>query len=1208
MTSLANNSNCVLLPHHVEHLLKEGFTSKQIDKWLRLGLRSLTEEEAMAMGFKVWVNGEWNSGSGIYFPFTSTFGQVRLDKPIVRDNGKIAKYLTPCKKKTQAYIPNDCRVITEGVKDAMAACLLGKIPTGALAGVSHYRKALPKGAGFTTLFDADGRHNPQVFLHLFNCGLWLNGKIQLLPEISGHPKAGLCEYFKAGHTTEDYQKLIDSALSPKELLLSWPNYWDKMPDNKLSMAIKVAINLAAAHLDVLELETLLQRIKKATKISIQALRTLLQAASALQEKKLEKAAEKEAKFANKSGPSDYLPKNHREKRYLGVTKALSLDIERCVTSQTFDGWTLEKVFSGGKNWMSKNEAYYRYEGNGAWIHVSDCEVEKRIADASGRVYKLKFSKDFGWQELYHYQSNYHLSSAFKFCRKALLPKNLPDNSHLVAFKNCTVDMRTGETLPHERQHYITRYIPFDYVPGKPCPEPFLKFIESSFGMDLLPTIRAFTSMFCDPTAPYGKFPHLIGPSGSGKGTLGRLWNQIYGTERSISLSAFKDTATAEGRYQYLTGKSICGFPDVGGYQEGLRAFYELVDNGEMSGRPLYSSNSDQVPWNCRFWVASVDHLQVENTGDGWGRRVCPIPTLNAPKETDPFLTDKLKESIADIISWALAMPSEERDAILLHKSDNPRILEVKREAELQGDSAKVFTDMCLRPIANNSAFIDKHDMHSKYVAFCKSFGYVPTNFKKFNNHLKTFLDKNHIPRAWGPMKNGERERIPAHWGYLEYVPRSFENVAVTNGDSYQNSSNEPVWVCNKSRCIEGGLLDIEEFWNPPEPPDYPPSPPDNNGNNGGGDGPKPQSPSPETNGQVPNTIVTGNGKGNGQVFLPAPLTNNGRASTNGTNNRAIASNAAIKEVCCRSPEVGSAIAKTIQNINDPEPVSNLKTTDVKGCDNGSAREPATIEPVEQFDSEDIANAISWLENCHTFEDFIECFYPNGEEPIVSRQLLNVAVKHLAPEKYEQIKQWVLAIKRKNKLKECSPPPEQIETQYQPSPVSENSLIGARVRSKKTGKGSTVVELHEGESMPVVMVRLETNLETELEANMVIPVSPNDLIFEDGSPFPTFSQTPEPLEEQQPLLNSEKPPEIPRQIETDWSSYPNPLDSGTKTDRERATALKEGILAAHAPSDLKLLKSKYSLLEIEWVRVNFLNDTQRKRLEELTSSEQLKLFH
>jgi hypothetical protein len=194
------------------HLLNEGFNPEQISRLRNnYGVRSVSQAEALKLGFKLWDSSkkQWCSSAGIFFPFSPSFAQLRCDTPLIR-NGKPVKYLTPVGVRTEAFLPEGCRVLTEGFKDAIAGSFHGGIPTGALAGVSHYRKALKQGCGHTILFDADGWTNPQVFANLIHAGVWCRGKVVLLPEIAGQPKAGLCEYFKGGYTGEDYQRLIDS--------------------------------------------------------------------------------------------------------------------------------------------------------------------------------------------------------------------------------------------------------------------------------------------------------------------------------------------------------------------------------------------------------------------------------------------------------------------------------------------------------------------------------------------------------------------------------------------------------------------------------------------------------------------------------------------------------------------------------------------------------------------------------------------------------------------------------------------------------------------------------------------------------------------------------------------------------------------------------------------------------------------------------------
>lgn len=270
-----------LTSEHQQHLLDEGFSLERIEELEKNGFRSVTEEEARNMGFQVKTKDGYKSGSGLYIPFNTDFGQLRLDTPIEREKGSKAKYLTPIGAKSQALIPGDGKVITEGAKDAYAGNMHGGIPTGAIAGISHYRKALKQGAGYTVLFDADGWTNPSVLSNLFHAGKWLNGRVQLLPEIPGQPKAGLCEYFKwleyiaeeqgikdiAAFKKQEYQKLIAAAMTPEELLFEWVGRFKAIPPRRLSQALTVAFNLAATHLKKPDQNRLVSILAKKTQYS-----------------------------------------------------------------------------------------------------------------------------------------------------------------------------------------------------------------------------------------------------------------------------------------------------------------------------------------------------------------------------------------------------------------------------------------------------------------------------------------------------------------------------------------------------------------------------------------------------------------------------------------------------------------------------------------------------------------------------------------------------------------------------------------------------------------------------------------------------------------------------------------------------------------------------------------------------------------------------
>jgi hypothetical protein len=138
-----------------------------------------------------------------------------------------------------------------------------------------------------------------VFRQLVQAGFYLKGKIQLVPTIEGAPKAGLCEYFKAGRTAEDYQKLIASAMKPKEFMLALPNHWGELAEIKQSECARALLDLAAKYLPDMERQCLITKLRKVTGIPAQTLRSHLNKAL-LKERLREKACQSSQ---NQSYPS-----------------------------------------------------------------------------------------------------------------------------------------------------------------------------------------------------------------------------------------------------------------------------------------------------------------------------------------------------------------------------------------------------------------------------------------------------------------------------------------------------------------------------------------------------------------------------------------------------------------------------------------------------------------------------------------------------------------------------------------------------------------------------------------------------------------------------------------------------------------------------------------------------------------------------------------
>ena len=468
-----------------------------------------------------------------------------------------------------------------------------------------------------------------------------------------------------------------------------------------------------------------------------------------------------------------------------------------------------------------NDGFFKYDKtHGYWVSIRDKDVLKTLAHLSDKSFKWLGSSKAQYKKFLGTQKA--ANSAMKYSRSmlTLTDKDTPESKHLRAFRNCTVDMRTGAAMQHSPTHYLTSAISAEYHANAPCPEVFISFLKASYGEDMIPIIRAAFSMILDPTAPWGKFIHIIGPSGSGKGVMLRLLQKFFG-KNAIGTSSFEEISNPDKRHQNLKNCDLYVIGDISGYIKGLETFYDLVDNAPMTGRALQSSDAYSRQWDIRFALASVEYLQLENTAGGWDRRVLPILSQRRPENTDiPNLEYELEENLSGIISWALAIDKEQRNAILKKPWEHSdRIANAMHESKIHGDSVASFVDSCLRPIPFNPARyeppkVNKAFLHDWYVAYCRSHHLAPKGSSRFLGHLKTIIPKHFEPRRRYRVDetserypDGKPKYKPAQWTWLEVIPEIFESQQ----DEYGNS--KPGYTCRKHACKEGKL---DEFarWRP----------------------------------------------------------------------------------------------------------------------------------------------------------------------------------------------------------------------------------------------------------------------------------------------------------------------------------------------------------------------------------------------------------
>ena len=670
------NKTVKLETNHLNYLVAEGFTDEQIDLLVeKFGVCSMTKEEATEAGFYLKnANDEHESSSGLYFPFCETFGQVLCDEPIVRENGKVVKYLTPVGRTSQALAPN-AKVITKCFEDAVAGTLHGGIQTGAIAGASHYRKILKEGSKQTILFGSDSTCNPKAFFNLINAGLYLNGKIQTVPAVEGVPKAGLSEWFKflssGGKDKKvEYQELIGKAMKPGEFLLSLPDHWKaaNVQGLLLSDCIAVALSLAVKCLKSAEQDDLVSNIAKKTKRSVGGIRTDLQTLR-------KKAArnERKKKLGNNGGFE--LPVAYNKDGTL-----------KCPAPSAIYR-VLVKKYQDTLVWCDETQAFHLYDGlvisktYGTWTRPTDTAVQFLIQ---------KELNNSPLAELY--DSNFVASVSKLLLAEVEIPK-WKEAKGFIPFMNGVLDVKTMQLLPYAPHYYFMWKLPYAYDEAATC-EPILEWLLEAMEGDVpsVLVLLAFCRACVFARVDLQMFLAPTGPGGSGKGRFLALLEALLARENVLTTTL---EALEHNKFETanIYGKRLVIIADAEKYTGKLAVLKSLTGQDSIRHEEKHKKARN---FNSQAMVCLVANQTIASADStsGLDRRGMPAPfnlivedskrrnLINFNQATDQY-EGEFVPCLPGFMNVVLGMTDEQMRALLKETPKYaPRLFEAKNESRM----------------------------------------------------------------------------------------------------------------------------------------------------------------------------------------------------------------------------------------------------------------------------------------------------------------------------------------------------------------------------------------------------------------------------------------------------------------------------------------------------------------------------------------------
>jgi hypothetical protein len=303
---------------------------------------------------------------------------------------------------------------------------------------------------------------------------------------------------------------------------------------------------------------------------------------------------------------------------------------------------------------------------------------------------------------------------------------------VIVFLNGTYDLKTHKLEEHSPHHGATYGLAADYIRAASCPKELRAVIDRCYPYGIEAIVRALIRWLIDPSIRYGEAFHFLGDTGTGKGLLIDFLRSLLPASVIGQLLHPADLSSPEKIHQYVVGRRLVAFPDVPANLirrdgDSCNLFYEMVENKPMTTRKLNAGESEtSTPMHCRFILGSVRPLQFKDGRDGYLRRIITIKTLPRSGSPDATLREQLNPTgprfdqiRAEAISWALAMPLDEVNAVLDSNDPEGLLRDAAQEAAVASDLVSQWADRCLEPSSPDLVVsdIDWGEMYESFAAW-----------------------------------------------------------------------------------------------------------------------------------------------------------------------------------------------------------------------------------------------------------------------------------------------------------------------------------------------------------------------------------------------------------------------------------------------------------------------------------------------------------
>lgn len=301
-------------------------------------------------------------------------------------------------------------------------------------------------------------------------------------------------------------------------------------------------------------------------------------------------------------------------------------------------------------------------------------------------------------------------------------------------QNGTINLKTGELLPHNRKNLCNKISRVTYDPAASCPlfEKFLSEVQEDKAMiDFLAQAVGY-SMSGDTGEQALFFTH--GNGANGKSVFNLAVMSIMGDYAKVAaFETFVQKRNDTGPKNDLAALVGARLVQAAESKEGARLDESLIKSitggEEVTVRFLHKEFFSYTP-AFKIWMSSNSKPVIGGTDHGIWRRMKMIPfdvTVTVP---DKWLSAKLRKEAAGILNWALrGLSSYHAKGLMYPEKVQAAILEYRDSQDVIGQFLKT------RCVLMKDAEIKGAELYASYRTWADANGEWPMKERKFTESL-----------------------------------------------------------------------------------------------------------------------------------------------------------------------------------------------------------------------------------------------------------------------------------------------------------------------------------------------------------------------------------------------------------------------------------------------------------------------------------------